>query len=147
LALRDSIDHLTVAESEFIVDRLRSVVAQVEDEFQIPIRLEVSDADFPSLKKVAPDVADVALRAAREGMVNAAKHAGPCRVTVVMKPTREHRFLVAVIDDGLGTSVTRSDGHGLSAIRRLVRQFGGSVRLSRNEPPLMRFEVVLPLLE
>ncbi|PYE12457.1 histidine kinase [Williamsia limnetica] len=147
LALRDSIDHLTVTESEFLVDRLRSVVAQVEEEFQIPIRLEINDADFPTLENIAPQVADAALRAAREGMVNAAKHAGPCRVTVVLKPAGDHRFLVAVIDDGLGTSANRSDGHGLSAIRRLIRQFGGSVRLSRNEPPLMRFEVILPLSE
>lgn len=147
LALRDSIDHLSVTESDSLVDRLRAVVAQVEDEFQTPIRLEISEVDFPALEEIAPAVADVALRAAREGMVNAMKHAGPCRVTVVLKLARDHRFLVAVIDDGLGMSVSQPDGHGLSAVRRLVRQFGGSVRLSREEPPLMRFEVVLPLLD
>src|SRR5262249_25231690 len=48
-------------------------------------------------------VSDAFVKAAREALVNAAKHAGPCRVSVKLEVSRRGRLVLTVADDGIGS--------------------------------------------
>ena len=68
---------------------------------------------------------------ARELLINAAKHAGPCRATVKLRLGMRDRLLLTVIDDGVGLDADRAAaGHGLRAIRGALRAQGGTLRVS-----------------
>jgi signal transduction histidine kinase len=86
------------------------------------------------------------MAAAHEAMINAVKHAGPCRVLVEVAVTARQRLHVTVVDDGIGP-ISRSPGggHGLRAIRRRVRMHGGTVRVSRGVHGGTRVLISLPL--
>jgi signal transduction histidine kinase len=74
--------------------------------------------------------ADALIKAAREALVNAAKHAGPCRIRVQLTVTGRDRLLLTVIDDGVGRVRARTErGHGLSAVRRVLDAQSGCLRV------------------
>ena len=76
-------------------------------------------------------VCDLLAKAARELVVNAAKHAGPSRVIVRLRVRRGRRLLLTVVDDGIGVRRgSTSAGHGLEAVRRALRRHGGAMRIS-----------------
>jgi signal transduction histidine kinase len=70
------------------------------------------------------------IRAAREALVNAAKHAGLCRVTVRIELDGAGWMRLTIADDGLGSLAPRSGGgHGLSAVGQLIADQGGRMEV------------------
>lgn len=106
--------------------RLRREVEACEEEFGVAVRAEIVDDD--ALLAVPRSVADAAVKIAREGMVNAAKHAGPCRVRLAAA-VRAGYLAVDVHDDGFGLRTRPADarGMGLSSLRRAAEDAGGEV--------------------
>jgi signal transduction histidine kinase len=112
-AIRTVIHKLSSPPAADIATRLTSVVSGVEDEFSLPIH--------------------ALIKAAREALVNAAKHAGPCRVNVRLE-LEQGRLVLTISDDGLGTTVPRAGHHhGLASVDRLIRDQGGWTEVRRGE--------------
>jgi signal transduction histidine kinase len=84
-------------------------------------------------------------RAAREALVNAAKHAGPCQLAVRVSVTQRNRLLLTVTDGGIGVGARRGDGYGTAALRRAVRRHGGSLRVLGSAIGGTRVAVSLPI--
>ena len=103
--------------------RLAGAAEAVGEEFGASARVEVG-----LLPGVPRHVADAAVKVAREGIVNAAKHAGPCRITLSAELTGGV-LTVTVADDGLGLGDAVSDGggYGLGSLRRVVGEAGGEL--------------------
>lgn len=123
-AIREVIHRLAAAPGADLGRRLRLEVESVEEEFNVAVHAEI--ADDPALREVARPVADAAVKVVREGTVNAAKHAGPCRINVEALLDEAGQLVVTVTDDGLGlgsgrtgdvlgTSSTAGDHSGTSS--------------------------------
>jgi signal transduction histidine kinase len=148
LGIREVINRLSSpgAEDDDLAGRLAAILHEVEEDFDVPIHLEVLPARIELLDSLPRPAADAAMAAAHEAMVNAVKHAGPCRVLVELAVTARQRLHVTVVDDGIGPiSPSPGGGHGLRAIRRRVRMHGGTVRVSRGVHGGTRVLVSLPL--
>jgi signal transduction histidine kinase len=148
LAIREVINRLSspADEEDGLAGRLASALHEVEEDFDVPIHLEVLPARIELLDGLPRPAADAAVAAAHEAMVNAVKHAGPCRVLVGLAVTPRQRVHLTVVDDGIGTiHKSVAGGHGLRAIRRRVRMQGGTVRVSRGVHGGTRVLVSLPL--
>ena len=130
-ALRHVITQLASPASEGLCADLRGVVAETELEFGTAIRLEISPEAAVAVSTLRRSVCDLLVKAARELVVNAAKHAGPCRVIVRLRVRRGRRLLLTVVDDGIGVRRgSTTAGHGLEAVRRALRRHGGAMRIS-----------------
>ena len=131
-AIRTVIHKLSSPPAADIGTRLASVVSGVEDEFGLPIHLHVDEAVAQAARGLRRPASDAVIRAAREALVNAAKHAGLCRVTVRLELDGAGRLRVTIADDGLGAlAASSSGGHGLSAVSQLVGDQGGQVDVDR----------------
>jgi len=137
VAIRDVIHDLARVPGTHLGRRLQLEVQAVEEEFGVVVHTEIPDDD--ALAPVPRTVADALVRVAREGTVNAAKHAGPCRIALTVWVDQESVGL-SVLDDGLGLPQTRwlrlrgsdgdpdgSRGHGMAALRGTVEDAGGSI--------------------
>ncbi|GAA3227892.1 hypothetical protein GCM10017691_18620 [Pseudonocardia petroleophila] len=138
VAIRDVIHDLARAPGAQLSRRLRREVQAVEEEFAVAVRTEIPDDDV--LAPIPRTVADALVRVAREGTVNAAKHAGPCRIALTVRVDQRHVGLT-VLDDGLGLPESRwlrvrgdalddSRGHGVAALRRTVEDAGGTIAIA-----------------
>jgi signal transduction histidine kinase len=167
LALALKISRDTVEEARLFIRALntddfsrelpRLLAAEAEDfheETGIRVRTATEGVAFP----LPPNVGVVLFKAAREGLANVDKHAGASTVDLVLS-YGSGRVSLEVRDDGVGPdgreavalehrgSLT-AGGHGLKAIRRLVRNAGGSLHfeeISAGGTTLsVRFEVGPP---
>ncbi|MFD0560057.1 histidine kinase [Stackebrandtia endophytica] len=121
--LRDAIFVLNSPQTG-LSDALTEVQAELESGWDLDTRL-ILDA---SIDPVVPaDVAEVLARAAREALVNVAKHAHARSAEVVTRLTDDDHVELRVVDDGTGTSGLTTAGHGLTSLRRRVGDLGGSV--------------------
>ena len=129
-AIRTVIQRLSTPPSADLGTRLESVVAGVEDEFSLPIGLQLDEAAIAASEQLRGPVADTLVKVARESLVNAAKHAGPCRVVVSLRLTGRGRLMLTVADDGRGIAATPGGGvhHGLRSLRRLMAEHDGTLR-------------------
>jgi signal transduction histidine kinase len=167
LALALKISRDTVEEARLFVRALntdhfsrdlpRLLAAEAEDfreETGIRVRTATEGEPFP----LPPNVGVVLFKAAREGMANVGKHAGASAVDLVLS-YGSGRVSLEVRDDGVGPDGSEAvgpeprgrlvaGGHGLKAMRRLVRNAGGSLHIG--EAPgggttlSVRFEVGPP---
>ncbi|HEY6780868.1 MAG TPA: GAF domain-containing protein [Thermoleophilaceae bacterium] len=131
-AIRTVIHRLSSPSAADVATRLASVVASVEDEFSMAVHLQIAEEAGTIAKELRRPVSDALVKVARESLVNVAKHAGPCQVGVTLEVSRRDRLVLIVEDDGRGSP--EPDGehhHGLTSLRRLVRDQGGSMRVSR----------------
>jgi signal transduction histidine kinase len=102
-----------------------------------------------ALERQPPEpVRTVLYRAAREAVANVRKHAGACRIDVVLKE-RDGGFAVMVCDDGTGFAPDQAlrvrPGHlGLPALRDRVEMAGGSLTLDSRPGTGSLVEVWLP---
>jgi signal transduction histidine kinase len=126
--------------------RLAAAVADIEEEFPLAVHLDLDPAAAAVSARLRRATADLLVRVAREAMVNAAKHAGPCQVTVSLGLTERGRLRVQVADDGLGLADRRSGGgHGLVTLRQAVRDHGGTLRVHAGTTSGTRVAVSVPL--
>ena len=139
-AIREVIHRIAGEPVDELERRLAGVAESVGEEFGVVVRMELGP-----LAGVPRHVADAAVKVAREGIVNAAKHAGPCQIILAAKLTRDGALhgagalngsmsgagalLVAVTDDGLGLgrAAPGSGGYGLGSLRRAVVDAGGEL--------------------
>lgn len=129
-ALRSTIHQLSRPQATTLVFELESLVSRIEEDFELPIHLDIGDPAARACTTVPRPVHDVVLTVVREGLVNAAKHAGPCRASVRLALSSRQRLIVSVVDDGIGiTPYGSHPGHGLACLRRVVRAQGGTLRI------------------
>jgi signal transduction histidine kinase len=143
-AIRTVIHKLSSPPAADIVTRLAGVVFGVEDEFSLPIHLE-ADPGVPELGRgLRRPAADALMKAAREALVNAAKHAGPCRVTVKLKAA-PGQLQLTVADDGIGAGpLSTGHHHGLAAIELLVEDQSGRTEVVHGESGGTVVTVIMP---
>lgn len=82
----------------------------------------------------------------REALSNTARHAGPCRVEVLLAFTPDELDL-AVEDDGVGLNeaATRDGGHGLRNMRERARRLGGRIQVGPGTRGGTRVDLAVPL--
>jgi signal transduction histidine kinase len=147
VAIREVISQLSSSPEGELGDRLMAVVERAEQEFGLPVKLQVHDAIATVAGRVRAPVADALVRVASESLTNAGKHAGPCHAVVDLLP-REQELVLTVIDDGLGLTERggpTADGHGLRSLRRLVKENGGTLRVRRAAAGGMSVRASFPL--
>jgi signal transduction histidine kinase len=145
-AIRTVIHKLSSPPAADIGTRLASVVSSVEDEFSLPIHLHVDEVVATSTHGLRRPASDAAIRAAREALVNAAKHAGLCRVTVRLELDRPGWLLLTIADDGLGALAPRSGGgHGLAAVRQLIADQGGRLHVEQGAKGGTTVTITMPV--
>jgi signal transduction histidine kinase len=129
-AIREVINRLGTVPKTGLARRLRIEVEAVESEFGVAIHVEMPDDEL--VNPIRGSVADCLVKVAREATVNAAKHAGKCRIGVNLDVQAEDRVVLTVLDDGLGAPDGIGTGrHGIGSLRRAVRDAGGTLRISR----------------
>ena len=87
----------------------------------LPVEVDVNSDRFPT------DVETAAYFTASEGLTNAIKHAGATKV-VLRAFHEEGRFVVAVVDDGVGGALA-TNGSGLTGLSDRVAAHGGTLRI------------------
>lgn len=119
--VREVIHHLAATANPglSLCEELFVIVAEVEKQFGIEIRVDLPDGDELSDLGSLPSA--VLLSAGREVMINAAKHAGPCTINVVMAARNPDGVVLRVADDGLGLR-DASFGYGLTSVRRKLTE-------------------------
>jgi signal transduction histidine kinase len=142
-ALRQAIMGLSVRTRAELVPEVESLVGEIERDWGMPVHLEITRSGAELASRLDRAKREVLLRVAREGLVNAAKHAGPCRAMVCLTRNRRGGFTLTVVDDGIGVGAPAS-GHGLASLRRMVRRQGGTLRVSSGRSGGTRVVAALP---
>ncbi|MEB3031796.1 sensor histidine kinase [[Mycobacterium] nativiensis] len=145
-ALRIAIHQLSRPDEQDLRSELLSVANAVERDFGIVIHLEIADEVAHLGSTLERPIRDALLRVEREALVNAAKHAGLCRVGATVGVDRRGRLTMQVSDDGIGMSPGRAaDGHGIASMRRLIRRHGGALRLQPGPTGGTTVKVTVPV--
>jgi signal transduction histidine kinase len=130
---------------DHLPDRLAALVGSVEEEFARPVALDIAPLAAAAAGTLSRSAISLIARAAREALVNAAKHAGPCQIAVAVTVTRRNRLLLTVMDGGIGVDPRHEDGYGTRALRRTVRRHGGVLRVSAASTGGTKVALSLPL--
>ena len=127
-AIREVIHRISSESDDDLERRLAGAAESVGEEFGVAVRVEL--APLPGVPR---HVADAAVKVAREGMVNAAKHAGPCRIALAAALVGDSELMVSVVDDGLGLGGGNPvvAGYGLGSLHRAVADAGGRLTVDR----------------
>ena len=144
VAIRTVINQLSQPPAGDLTSRLTEVVCGIEDDFMVPVHLEVTEAAREKASHLSRPAAGALLKAAREALVNAAKHAGPCRASVYLDISRGGGVRLRVIDDGVGTKGTRRGGHGLVSLRRMLETHGGTLSVRQGSAGGTTITATLP---
>jgi signal transduction histidine kinase len=132
-AIREVIEQLSAPSQDELAERVVALAEGLEDEFELPVRIQVSDGVGELAARLPQSAADALVRVAREALVNAGKHAGPCRALVRLY-RRDAHVVLTVLDDGIGAIAAEhangSGGHGLASLHRLVQEQGGKLLVS-----------------
>jgi signal transduction histidine kinase len=144
-ATRQVMQQLSQATEEGLGDRLTALVGGVEEEFGRPVQLEIERPAVDAARRIGRPAMNLLARAAREALVNAVKHAGPCQLAVRVSVTRRNRLLLTVTDDGIGVADRRDEGYGTVALRRAVRREGGVLRMGESATGGTKMAVSLPI--
>jgi signal transduction histidine kinase len=129
-AIRNVISELSRPSATGLAERLADLVETIEQEFEFPVRLHIDSRVQKAAADARRPIVETLLKVARESLVNVAKHAGPCQVSVCLDVTRRGRLRVRITDDGVGVARHREvRRHGLASIRRAVRKHGGCLRV------------------
>lgn len=143
-AIRDVIYALAPPEPQNLIERLQALLHGLDEQFAIGVDLTVDRDRFRDID-IPRSTAHVAVKVAREAIVNAAKHAGPCRISVTLHLRTSNRLVLIVRDDGIGMLRNGRRGHGLMSLRREVRELDGCLRVSQGRCGGTRVTVGLPL--
>jgi len=125
--IRRLIDERTDAGAPQLVTGLAEMARQVERDYGIPIDVKIPRND-PVTTTLAPDAASTLIRVAREALVNAAKHAGPCRAHLRIETGGEDVLTMIITDDGGGLADRDAgQGYGLKSMHRSLARHGGDL--------------------
>jgi signal transduction histidine kinase len=128
--LRGIIGQLAREPPADLVSALAATTSEIEHDYALPIHLDITERARRAEISLHRPVGKALLRTAREALINAAKHAGPCRATVRLDVGRG-RLRLSVADDGLGIPTdARRTRYGLTSVRRLIRDQGGNMRIT-----------------
>jgi signal transduction histidine kinase len=132
-AIREVIRAVMPPPSGDLASRLAVLVDELEQEFDVPIQLDVTEEIAEAAKSMRKARADLLVRVAQETVVNAVKHGDPCVVSVGLRPARDGKSIVmSVRDDGIGISEEKKQAsYGLQSLRHSLREHGGTLRVSR----------------
>lgn len=139
-ALRDAIFVLESPTGPLSAE-LASVARAARDQWGVDV---VDEVDPALDARVPPEITAELVRAARECLTNAAKHAGPCVVHLAVTPVGRDAVRLTVTDDGTGARSGTSTGHGLASLRRRAADLGGELTL-RSGPGGTGVALLLPL--
>lgn len=130
-AIRKVIRRLAVQHHPTFSGRLRTEIDSVERRFCVVVSTYIPDDE--ALGTVADVVGDAIVKVVREGTVNAAKHAGPCRIEVRVRLPNPASIEVSVSDDGHGFAQAPDlrPGLGMSSLRRVIGEAGGQLVVTR----------------
>ena len=114
---------------------LAAALHWLRDELEDTFELEVEVQDDGMAKPLSPALATFLFRAARELLINAAKHSGGKRVRLTTR-LQDRRLLIEATDEGCGTEAPEqvletAKGFGLRSIRERTLQLGGAFRVHR----------------
>ncbi len=102
-----------LAEVPALVESLRAAGVAVE--------LEVDNARRP-----VPEVVSAACyRIVQEALTNVARHAGPGTAAKVRLDATDEALEVEILDDGPGSTSSKTDGHGILGMRDRTTALGG----------------------
>jgi signal transduction histidine kinase len=124
-----------------LVPTLKSLGRDLQLDWQVPIRVEA-----PADLQLRSDEQVVLYQVAKEGLVNALKHARPTEVSIRLSE-RDSDVFLEVRDDGQGfdvASVDTSSHFGLGLVEERVRLYRGSVELASEKGSGTRLSVRLP---
>ena len=149
-AIRTVIHRLSDTATADIGTRLSSAVAGVEDEFSLPVRMQLDERAVLAAEQLSGAECDALVKVARESLVNAAKHAGPCRVVLSLRVDRVAGLTLTVADDGrgLGTAAGGEHGdhhHGVAALARMIGELGGTLARGDSAGGGTKVTATLPL--
>ncbi|GMA25198.1 hypothetical protein GCM10025864_29570 [Luteimicrobium album] len=105
----------------------------------LPTRVSVTGRERP----VPPHVDAAAFRIVQEALTNAARHAGPATVSVLLD-YRGDTLTVQVDDDGTGTSGPVRPGRGLVGMRERTTALGGRLDVAPGPTGGFRVRAELP---
>ncbi|WP_066370939.1 GAF domain-containing sensor histidine kinase [Herbidospora mongoliensis] len=130
--LRRVISELPQQSSQLLANRIEAVLEEVRRAFRADIRSTVRTDAVDSV--ATAETQDLLVAATRELVVNAAKHAGPCTIEVLLDAPEPGLIRLQVTDDGVGLDARAhrdfgSSGHGLPSLRRNVAEAGGTLDL------------------
>ena len=129
-AIRDVIEDCAARPQTELGARLESVTQALGEEFNVLVHTDLpAGATFAGL---ARSVADCIVRVAHEAIVNSAKHAGPCRITLGLAVGETGSLRLDVCDDGVGRPEQQpfAARHGLDSMRRSVDEAGGRLAIA-----------------
>jgi signal transduction histidine kinase len=147
-AIREVIDELSERQRADLATRVTLLVRELEREYDINVHLEISPSVAAATRSMRKTIADLLIRVANEAIVNAAKHAAPCRVLLKVDISRDGRLILSAIDDGVGLPAPKngaSSGHGVASLRSAMRSHGGVLRLSRGRHGGTKLTASVPL--
>jgi len=147
LAIREVVDTLSpaLAASNDLDERFALMAQGVEDEFDIAIEVRGEASDTVAASGVSRPHVSLAMRAAREALVNAAKHAGPCRITARMQFAAPDELLIIIRDAGKGIAPEVPKGYGLLSVQRALESVGGRLEIAPHRDGGTEVLVAVPL--
>lgn len=130
-AMREAIFQLSTPSSGTLLERLHEAVANLEQDWPITIELAVDPSAAVPATSADAATTHALVRVARESLINAAKHAGPCRAHVTVDAHDPGRLRLRIADDG-GETIAPAErsGHGLRSLQRTVRKCGGELQVA-----------------
>lgn len=143
LSLREVMCRLEVPIVDGFLDRLGDTVHNAAHGFDLATHLRVNGVDEGRVTNLSNEVIEVALRATREAIINAGKHA--CASQVWVDTAVVGRWLtLSVTDDGTGVPPFR-EGYGLRSLRRQVHAVTGRLCITSDSANHSRVSVSLPI--
>ncbi len=127
-----------------VATRLRKLAAELAVEAHTPIRVKVEGEDVAG---PIPEGAGRHLKQiTREGISNAARHAGPCAVDITLS-FGEDELVLVIKDDGAGIDpavISEHESQGMRNMRERARRLGGRLDVDSG-PSGTRLVVSVPL--
>jgi signal transduction histidine kinase len=130
-AIRNLIHQLSRPTPTSLPEQLDELAERIKDEFQMVVRVEISPEGRSYAARARASVNEVLLRVATESLVNAGKHAGPCRCSLRLEG-HDEQIMVIIVDDGIGVDKGDEVHHyGIASLRATARRRGGSINVRR----------------
>ena len=143
--IRRAINELSSPPAADLASRLASMIATVESEFVMHADLDLSPTAVDAARRLGEDTVNAIVKVARESLVNAAKHARGCEVTVSLGVAGRNRVRIAIVDDGPGIKSNGAGRHGLASMRATVDERGGMLKVSAPPGGGTRVEATFPV--